>query len=105
MSGADEFPEKFVAGIIGHINEDHRRELLDIAHGIAQVGWADDASLQHFDKEGLDIALTGDNRRQIVRVRFDTPLSKTTQFRPAMIALIGQARQALPGASSQAVMD
>lgn len=87
----DEFPAKFVAGIVAHINEDHADEMLAIAHGIAGCTWASEASLQHADKRGLDLALKADGRLEIVRVPFEAPLTKTTDFRPAMIALIARA--------------
>jgi hypothetical protein len=95
----DEFPAKFVAGIVAHINEDHAGEMLAIAHGIAGRTWASEASLQHADKRGLDLVLKADGRMEIVRVPFDAPLNTTTDFRPAVIALIARAQA--PGQESR----
>lgn len=88
----DELPAKFVAGIVAHINEDHAGEMLAIAHGIAGRAWATTAMLQHADKRGLDLVLKADGRMEIVRVPFNAPIEKTTEFRPTIIAMIAQAR-------------
>ncbi|HEU4328699.1 MAG TPA: DUF2470 domain-containing protein [Roseiflexaceae bacterium] len=93
-----EFPEKFVAGVVGHINEDHRREMVELAHGLAGQDWASDATLLHADKLGIDLLLHGEGREERLRVPFDAPLELPNQFRPTLIALIQRARQALPNA-------
>ncbi|GAB4108663.1 MAG: hypothetical protein OHK0022_60440 [Roseiflexaceae bacterium] len=93
---SQEFPAKFVAGIVAHINDDHRREMLDLAHGLAGQGWASDATLLHADRLGLDLLLHAEGREERLRVAFDTPLEQPNQFRPTLIALIQRARQALP---------
>ncbi|MCG8347137.1 MAG: class I SAM-dependent methyltransferase [Chloroflexales bacterium] len=94
------FPEKFVAGVVAHINEDHRREMLDLAHGLAGQNWASEASLLHADKHGLDLLLHAADREERLRVTFDEPLERPNQFRPALIALIQRARQALPDSAA-----
>jgi putative heme iron utilization protein len=94
------FPEKFVAGVVAHINADHRREMLDLAHGLAGQNWASEASLLHADKHGLDLLLRAADREERLRVTFDEPLEQPKQFRPALIALIQRARQALPDSAA-----
>ncbi len=95
MSDDAEFPAKFVAGVVAHINQDHAAEMLAVAHGIAGQAWATEATLQHADKNGLDLALRVGERVEIVRVPFAAPLVKTTQFRVAVIVLIQQAHKRL----------
>jgi hypothetical protein len=99
MSDGLEFPAKFVEGIVAHINEDHRDDLLDIARGIGRQDWPSDAWLLHADMRGLDMMLSAEGREEKLSVAFDAPLSMTTQFRPAMIALIRLARTNLNIAS------
>lgn len=96
-----EFPDKFVVGIVAHINDDHRREMLELAHGLAGQSWASDATLLHADKRGIDLLLHGADRAERVRVPFDAPLEQPNQFRPTLIALIQRARQALPQDATQ----
>lgn len=92
----DQFPEKFVTGIVSHINEDHRGEMLDLAHGLAGQYWASDAELLHADPRGLDLLLRTAGREERLRLPFDAQLEQPNQFRPTLIALIARARQALP---------
>jgi hypothetical protein len=68
--------EKFLAGVLGHSNSDHRRELLQLAHGLAGATWAEDAEATHTDTRGLDLLLRGAEREEPLRIAFDTPLEK-----------------------------
>lgn len=86
------FPAKFVTGVVNHINEDHRREMLDLAHGLAGQHWAGDAELLHADPGGIDLLLRTAGREEQLRVVFDPPLERPDQFRPTLIALIARAR-------------
>jgi putative heme iron utilization protein len=95
MSTNPEFPANFVAGIVAHINQDHRDEMLTLAHGLAGQDWARETQLLHVDKHGLDLALSAEGRTETLRLSFEPPLEKTTQFRPTIIALIGRAQQQL----------
>jgi putative heme iron utilization protein len=92
---ADTFPEKFVAGVVAHINEDHGDEMLDLARGLAGQRWAERAELLHADPRGIDLLLRGAGREERLRVAFETPLERPNEFRPALIMLIGRARQQL----------
>lgn len=92
---SDALPEKFVAGVVEHVNQDHRAEMLELAHGLAGQRWAEDATLLHADKRGFELLLCAGGREEQVRIDFDTPLELPNQFRPALIALIGNVRRAL----------
>lgn len=85
-------PEKFLAGVLGHINSDHRRELLQLAHGLAGATWADEAEATHADTHGLDLLLHAADREETLRIPFDAPIEKPNQFRPMLIGMIGRAR-------------
>jgi len=91
----DTFPEKFVAGVVNHINEDHRAEMLDLARGLAGCAWAEEAEILHADPHGIDLLLRGAGREERMRVPFDPPIERPNQFRPALISLITQARASL----------
>jgi putative heme iron utilization protein len=89
----NDLPANFLAGVISHINEDHRAEMLAIAHVLAGQAWATDAALQHADKLGLDLLLTAGERTEQTRVLFDAPCKKSSDFRNATIKLIERAQK------------
>lgn len=89
------FSEPFVAGVVAQINADHRAEMLDLARSLAGRDWAEEATLLHADPHGIDLLLHGAGREERLRIVFDPPLEQPNQFRPALIALIAQARTAL----------
>jgi heme iron utilization protein len=89
---SDELPAKFLAGVVAHVNEDHRDEMLAIAHALAGQTWAVDATLHHADKLGLDLLLKAGERTEQIRVLFDAPLKKSAEFRDATIVLIERAQ-------------
>lgn len=86
------FSEPFVAGVVAHINTEHRAEMLDLARGLAGCMWAEEATLLHADPHGIDLLLGGAGREERLRLAFDLPLEKPNQFRPALIGLISRAR-------------
>jgi putative heme iron utilization protein len=88
----DAFPKKFITGMVKHINEDHRAEMLQLAHGLAGATWADEAEATHADTHGLDLLLHAADREEPLRIPFDPPLEQPNQFRPMLIGMIGQAR-------------
>lgn len=92
---SETFPQKFVAGVVAHINEDHGDEMLALARGLAGQHWAEQAELLHADPRGIDLLLRGAGREERLRVAFDAPLERPNEFRPALIALIGRARRQL----------
>lgn len=85
-------PETFLVGVLGHINSDHRHELLQLAHGLAGATWADEAEATHADTHGLDLLLHAADREEPLRIPFDAPIEKPNQFRPMLIGMIGRAR-------------
>ncbi|OAN48582.1 hypothetical protein A6A03_07345 [Chloroflexus islandicus] len=92
MSDEHNLPATFVSGVIAHINHNHRQELLDLAHGLANQRWAEEADLLSVDRHGIALTLRAEGRVALVRFTFDRPIEKPNQFRPALIALIEQAR-------------
>jgi caffeoyl-CoA O-methyltransferase len=94
------FTETFVAGIVAHLNEEHRRELLDLAHGLAGQLWATEAEALTLAPTGLGLLLWNAERAEELPIPFEPPLERPNQVRPALIALIGRARAQL-GRSEQ----
>ncbi|GAB4113766.1 MAG: hypothetical protein Fur005_08660 [Roseiflexaceae bacterium] len=112
-------PSMFVAGIVEHINSDHRAQMIDLAQGLAGQRWVEDASLIAADTEpptgiesmsavrvenasliaadteGVDLQVVGAKRSEQIRIVFDQPIVHPNEFRPAMIALIHRAQMVL----------
>lgn len=97
------FPEKFVNGIVTHINEDHRAEMLLVAHGLMDQTWATGAMILDLDKTGFRLQLENSSKQEVVTYTFETQLEKTTDWRPTLISLVGQAREnlGLPAPTSE----
>lgn len=92
---ATHFSDKFIAGIVGHLNEDHRRELLDLAHGLAGQTWVTEAEAATLDTMGLGLLLRDGERSEQLRISFEPPLERPNQVRPTLISLIWRARAQL----------
>jgi putative heme iron utilization protein len=91
MSEIDALPVQFVAGVVAHVNDDHAADMLLIAHNIAGQTWATQALLQHTDKRGLDLLVRDGDREARVRVPFDAPVEKTSDYRDAVMTLVARA--------------
>ena len=85
------------AGIIAHMNEDHRANLVDYAHAFAKADWASDATMVEIDRFGFDLELTGDHPEsgQRVRVAFPAPLLQPSQVRAQLVGMAQGARAML----------
>lgn len=77
------------AGIVKHMNEDHREALFHYANFIMKVA-ADDVVMTGIDAEGFD--MNGDGRK--LRIDFDSPISTSEEARAVLVKLArtGQAR-------------
>lgn len=89
-------PPQLVEGVIRHMNKDHAQNLLDYAHALAGLTWAEDAEMITLDHVGFDLTVRSGGRIQAVRILFEPSLSNTEQLRPALVAMAQQARQLLP---------
>jgi len=92
MSTAPILPAALVARAIQHMNEDHAHNLLDYAHNLAGITWAEEVEMTALDYTGFDLVVRGGGRLQPVRIPFDPPLTAAEQLRPALVALAQQAR-------------
>jgi len=85
-------------GIVEHMNEDHPDALVDMAVGLAEFAWAEEAEMTGVDRFGFEMIVEGhvdgDPRRESTRIAFDQPLNEPEQARHAMTALVEQGRDA-----------
>lgn len=82
-----------IAGAIRHMNEDHSHNLLDYAHNLVGLDWAEEAEMTSLDLTGFDLIVRGGGRIQHTRLLFEPALTHFDQLRPALVALAQQARQ------------
>lgn len=92
MSNEPILTPELINGAIQHMNEDHAHNLLDYAHVLAGLPWAEEAEMSGLDVAGFDLIVRGGGRIEHVRIPFDTPLTSADQLRPAMVALAQRAR-------------
>ncbi len=52
-------PATLVAQAIQHMNEDHAHNLLDYAHNLAGITWAEDVEMTTLDPRGFDLVVRG----------------------------------------------
>ncbi|MEN0045633.1 MAG: DUF2470 domain-containing protein [Bacteroidota bacterium] len=88
-----EFKPKFVTNAVEHMNDDHRDAMVEMLHGFYAADWVTDAELLHFNKEQMEIRGLGVNGRvEDFNLPYDEPLKQAKEFRPALIAMLNQAR-------------
>jgi putative heme iron utilization protein len=95
-----ELPEKVVRGIVQHVNEDHRQEMLECALAFGNTPWATDATLERFDRTGMDLRASGNGREQKMRLEFATPIQHNKDIQATMLELTEQARHKTQKGSS-----
>lgn len=84
-----------LAGVIDHMNDDHRSNLRDYVRAFASIDTADDAIMLSLDRLGFDVAAIVDGLPQQVRLSFDEPLAHPREARKAMVNLAQRARAIL----------
>lgn len=84
-------------GVISHMNDDHRHNLVDMVRAFAQQSAASDAVMIGLDHLGFDVVAITDDQPHEVRIPFDEPLQHPREVRKAMVALAQRAKPAEPG--------
>ena len=80
------------AGILAHMNEDHRDALLAYAKALAGVPEATGATMTAVDRYGFEMTVDAPDGPRAARLAFPAPLSTTDEVRKAMVALVKDAR-------------
>ena len=79
-------------GMVTHMNEDHRANLLDYAHALLEKPWASDAVLIGIDRYGMDLHLSDATQSEVVRYAFNAPLETGAAVRPLLVSMAHEAR-------------
>ena len=79
-------------GMVAHMNEDHRANLLDYAHALLEKPWASDAVLIGMDRYGMDLYLSNADQSEVARYSFDAPLETSAGVRPLLVSMAREAR-------------
>ncbi len=85
-------------GIITHMNEDHRYNMVEYAHAFAALDWVEDAQMTGVDHLGFDMEVMGDAEESpaSVRMMFSEPVETSMQVRKQLVQLSQRAREILP---------
>lgn len=85
-------------GVIAHMNDDHAHNLLDYAHALCALPWAERALMVGLDQHGFDMVVHGRDgdtpRREAVRYTFDAPITDPRHVRKIFVQLAHAARAA-----------
>ena len=79
-------------GVISHMNDDHRHNLVDMVRAFAQQSAATDAIMIGLDHLGFDVVAITDGHPHEVRIPFDEPLRHPREVRKAMVVLAQRAK-------------
>jgi putative heme iron utilization protein len=82
-------------GIISHMNEDHRNNLIEYVRAFGDFEACTDATMLTVDSLGFDVRASNEHERRFVRIAFDEPATNSRLVRRAMVQLAAQARAAL----------
>ncbi len=88
------------AGIVAHMNDDHRDALVAYARAFTRAKDAEEVRMVGCDRYGFELSVTTPEGPRPARIAFDAPIANAGEARQALIALLGRAREAL-GAAAQ----
>ncbi|HXH84665.1 MAG TPA: DUF2470 domain-containing protein [Candidatus Tectomicrobia bacterium] len=88
------------AGILEHMNGDHADALVAYARHFAGAP-ADEATMVAVDRLGFKLRVRREDRLHSVRIAFPTEVTSAAQARSVLIAMLAEARAALPGSTSR----
>ncbi|GEM46386.1 DUF2470 domain-containing protein [Deinococcus cellulosilyticus] len=77
---------------IGHINSDHLREMLVLAHGLTDATWAQEARLKEIYTDALELTVTAKDRSESRFVDFEQAVKTGGQAHQAIKGLVQKAR-------------
>ncbi|MEM7338713.1 MAG: DUF2470 domain-containing protein [Actinomycetota bacterium] len=81
--------------VIEHMNDDHADANLAYVQGLAGLTDATEATMVGIDRYGVTLQAATPAGARMARVPFSEPLTSGDDARPAIITLLGQAREAL----------
>ncbi|MEM7094656.1 MAG: DUF2470 domain-containing protein [Actinomycetota bacterium] len=80
------------AGVVEHMNDDHRDANLLYAQVLAELDDATDSTMTGIDRYGVTLRVDTPAGPRMARVPFPAPLTEADQARPAVIELLQAAR-------------
>ena len=85
---------KFVQYAIDHVNDDHRKEMIEIVQKLCKAGWVEDAELLSYDHNKMTVQGNSATKQksQLFKILFSKPLTDAKAFRPELIAILEKAR-------------
>ncbi len=87
--------DKLLTAISRHLIQDHLEDLLACARVAAPVDWAVQASLIHLDADGMTIEVSGNDKRQSLRIDFPERAKGVLSLRQRLSDMITESRSQL----------
>ncbi|MEY2984822.1 MAG: hypothetical protein RLZZ568_1439 [Cyanobacteriota bacterium] len=82
--------------ICKHMNEDHAAAIALYAQVFGQQTDITAAQMQAIDTTGMDLIVHSEGESQVIRIEFDHPLQDSEDAHQTLIAMVKQARSAMP---------
>lgn len=83
-------------GIIEHMNDDHKHNMIDYAHAFCDVeGEIDDIVMTILDRFGFEMRMRQGDTERTLRLSFSEELTSADQVRPEVVRMAKEAREIL----------
>jgi putative heme iron utilization protein len=82
-------------GMIAHMNDDHRHNMVDYARAFGGFPECEDAFMLAIDRFGFDVRATTAGKSRTIRFTFDEPAINARFVRKALVDMAAQARKQL----------
>ncbi|AFZ42416.1 hypothetical protein PCC7418_0177 [Halothece sp. PCC 7418] len=93
--------EKLLAKISAHLNEDHLDDLLACARVMGGLTWAEQATVVSLDTTGINLDVSGCEKRQSLRLEFPTHVEGVLSLRRTLENMITESRAQLSWQAKQ----
>lgn len=87
---------KFMDYAIGHMNDDHREDMVAMAKVYLKLGWAQDAEMLSYDAHGLRLKISdSQNRSEKHELNFPQALEREQDIRAVLVQMVKAAKAKL----------
>lgn len=82
-------------GILRHMNEDHKQNMLDFAEAFTEIRGINEIQMTLVDRFGFEMTAYLDNNEKTIRLSFSSEVKDVREVRKEMVALANEARSRL----------
>ncbi|MEM9361381.1 MAG: DUF2470 domain-containing protein [Bacteroidota bacterium] len=86
--------KKFINYAVNHVNEDHRKEMIQLVQVFTDYEAVSDVTLLDYDAEGMEVIIVEREKgEQRTRIPFPEALKGPHDFRPVLVDMVKTARE------------